>query len=168
MIVNDAHLHLLVNHLPVVGSLIAVPLLLIALWLPRDRGALLGAVLVLVLAGGGAFVAEQTGHDAEEVVEDLPDVSEPYIEEHEERAEIATWVAGLAALAGLAVLALVRGREETPRVWVAALLVAALVSMGTLGWTSAAGGVIRHSEIRDGSPPPLTDGHSHDHDDDDD
>ena len=99
------------------------------------------------------------------LAEDLLDVSEPLIEEHEERAEIATWIAGLAALAGLAVLGLARGREETPRVWVAAVLVAALVSVGTLGWTSAAGGVIRHSEIR-GGPPPLTDAHSHEHDDD--
>lgn len=149
MVANDAHLHLIVNHLPVVGSLIATLLLLVALWLPRDRGALLCAVLVLALAGVGAFAAERTGHDAEEIVEELPGISEALIEEHEERAEIATWISELAALAGLAVLALAWRREATPRAWISVLLVAALASVGTLQWTAWAGGVIRHSEIRE-------------------
>ena len=73
---NDAHLHLLVNHLPIVGAMLSLPLFGLALLMPKDRGALRAAVLVAVFTALGGVAADLTGEPAEEVVEGLPDVTE--------------------------------------------------------------------------------------------
>lgn len=145
---TPTHLHLLVNHLPIIGAFLALPLLLIALWRRTELGALLGAVLVLALAASGAVVADQTGEGAEHEVEELPGVSETLIHEHEERAEIAMPISLVTAVAGLGLLAWSWRRGETPRMGAGGLLVAATVSAGAMAWTGWAGGQIRHTEIR--------------------
>jgi hypothetical protein len=73
---TPVHLHLLVNHLPIVGTMLGVPLLLVALWRRAELGVAVAAALVLGLSGAGAIVAEESGEEAEHVAERLPDVHE--------------------------------------------------------------------------------------------
>ena len=47
---NDAHLHLLINHLPILGAFLSVPVLLVSLWRNRESTVLGVAVMLLVLA----------------------------------------------------------------------------------------------------------------------
>lgn len=149
---NDAHLHLLINHLPILGAFLSVPVLLVSLWRNRESTVLGVAVMLLVLAAGGAGAALATGEDAEEVVEDLPGVSEQLIEEHEEKADLATGLSVATAVIGLGVLAWGLKRPDgAPRGAIGALLVANLVTAGAMAAVGAAGGVIRHTEIRDGA-----------------
>lgn len=149
---NDAHLHLLFNHLPILGAFLSIPALLIALWRVQERAALGIAVVLLALAAAGAGASLETGEDAEEVVEGLPGVSERLIHTHEERAELATGLSVVTALLGAGALAwgLKRG-EGTPRAAIGAVLVANLVTAGAMAGVGASGGVIRHTEIRDGA-----------------
>jgi hypothetical protein len=155
---NGAHLHLLVNHLPIIGAFLTLPLLALALVRRHDRGLLLAATLTLAIVGVGALAALNTGEQAEEVVEHLPGFSEQTIELHEERAEIAAIVAVVSAVGGLSLLGLAWRRDgPVPSLWLAALLAATLATSGTMAWTGQAGGVIRHTEIRDGGPPAATD-----------
>ena len=124
-------------------------------------------VLLVVIAGIGAVVAERSGHAAEEIVEELPGIEERLIHEHEERAEVALWLTLASAALGIATLALVRGRRPIP-VWSAVLLLAAaLVTTGVMAWTSLAGGEIRHPEIRASASDLPDHDHDDDHDDDD-
>ena len=51
---NAAHVHLLVNHLPIVGATLAVPLLVLAAMMPRQRGLVVSVAVILTLAAGGA------------------------------------------------------------------------------------------------------------------
>jgi hypothetical protein len=85
---NWAHAHLLLNHIPVIGMAIAVPLLSFALvkkWEELKKASLaLFVGLALV-----AIPTYLTGAPAESVVEGLPGVSEAIIEQHEEAALIA-------------------------------------------------------------------------------
>lgn len=146
---NGAHLHLLINHLPIIGSLLSIPLLALVLLRPGDTGVLQAAVLVLVLSGLGAIGADLTGDEAHETVENLPGFDMALIHEHEERAEVALAVSILTALAGVGLIVLGRRRAvDPPRNWLVGLLILALVSAALVSWTGAAGGVIRHSEIR--------------------
>jgi hypothetical protein len=150
---NPAHAHLLVNHLPIIGAALAIPLLLVSLWRRDERGTFLSAVLVVVIAGLGGQAAERSGHAAEEIVEHLPGVEERWVEEHEERAEVAAWMA--LANAGLAVVTLAliwRRRGPVPAWGPGLLLLTSLATSATLGWTALAGGEIRHPEIHAEAP----------------
>lgn len=151
---NAAHVHLLVNHLPIIGAMLAVPLLALAAIRPKQRGLVIAVAVVLTLGAGGGGLALASGDAAEDLVERLPGVREDDIHAHEERAEVAIGFAVVAALASLvaAGLELDRG-TPAPRSAVLGLLVLALANAGTMAWTGASGGVIRHTEIRAGGVP---------------
>jgi uncharacterized membrane protein len=100
---NPAHLHLMLNHLPVVG--LALALVFLGWGLARRNQTLTKTSLAtLVAIALLAILAFLTGEPAEGIAERLPEVSKPFIEKHEEAAQIAfvaTLVAGVAALASL-------------------------------------------------------------------
>jgi uncharacterized membrane protein len=143
---NWAHLHLMLNHLPVVGSLFAVGLVLYAVLRksPELQKAGLGLLVVVALTALPAFL---TGEPAEHAVEELPGVSEEAIEHHEEAASLAlaaALVTGAVAAVGLAL----SRREGVPSRRL--VLVCAVLALGTLalmGRTANLGGRIRHPEI---------------------
>lgn len=145
---NAAHLHLLVNHLPIIGAMLFVPLLLLAMLTARERGVMRAAALVAVLSGLGGGAALWTGEPAEELVEELPGIDEVALHTHEERAEAAAALGGLTAVLAIVALALTerRGAVHLPLAGVA--LVSGVLTAGAMAWTGAAGGPIRHSEIR--------------------
>ena len=147
---NVVHLHLLMNHLPVLGSLFA--LLLFAGAMYRKSVSLRFALWFLVGVGAAAFAVYLTGEPAADSVEKLVGITEKSIERHEKMAELATIGAGI--LAALAMIALFMfRRKEIPR-WVAAAgLVGTVLLSATMGWTACLGGQIRHTEIRGGSSP---------------
>lgn len=149
------YLHVAVNHIPIIGTPIALVLLV---WgLARGSRDLARAGLTgTILFGAVGWGVVQTGERAEEALEDarVSWFDEDRAEEHEERAEKAMYV-GLAT-AGLAVLALwlARGGRPVlgPAPWgVAGLL---LITAGLLVWAALAGGEIRHDEFRGGGLPP--------------
>ena len=92
-----------------------------------------------------------TGEPAEEVVEHLPGISEPAIGEHEEAAEVAAIVTGLAGLLGLWLLVARRGGRQAPTWLLAATFVVALVAAGLMARAANLGGYIRHPEIAGGT-----------------
>ena len=158
---NAAHAHLLINHLPIMGAFLALPLVALALWRRRDPGSLIAAVVVLTLSGMGALAALRTGEPAEEAVERLPGISEPAIETHEERAETATVLSVLAGVAGIGWLTLRRRETRVPQVAGAATLALSLASAGAMAWTGSSGGPIHHEEIRDGTAASAAAGSTH-------
>jgi len=146
---NAAHLHLVINHLPIIGALLSVPLVIMALGFRNERGLLIAATMTLTLTAAGALATMQTGEPAEKMVETLPGISEPLIDEHEERAEVATGLAVATAIGALAIFGItVRRGTSLPAPWLAALLVATVATSGAMAWTGKAGGLIHHSEIR--------------------
>ena len=146
---NAAHLHLLVNHLPIAGFGIGLFLLAATMVRRGDRGMFLAAVLVLVIAGVGALAAQFTGEPAEEVVEHLQDVPDALIETHEETAQIATILATITTLLALVLCVFTLRREGRIGILpLSILLLATLVTCAAMTWMGATGGKIRHSEIR--------------------
>ena len=143
---NWAHVHLVLNHLPVI--LVPVALALLAFGVVRRSADMtnvsLGLFVVAAVFGGGVFL---TGEPAEEVVAHLPGVSKAAIDEHEEAAEVAAIVTGLAGLLALGVLVMSRGRRQAPTWLLAATFVVALLAAGLMARAANLGGRIRHPEI---------------------
>ena len=93
-----------------------------------------------------------TGEPAEEIVEHLPGVKEPIIEEHEESALIAFIVVGILGIFALGALWRYRHVDAIPERVIIAGLIISIVVCGLMARTPDLGGKIRHSEIR----PQLT------------
>lgn len=147
---NIAHLHLMLNHFPVVGSVIVALLLALALYRRSDE---LGRASLLLagLVGAASVVVYFTGGPAEELVERLPGVSEAITEQHEEAALVATIVVAALGALSLIALAMHRGRRALSRRTTGAALALALVACGVMGYTAFLGGQVRHTEIRSGA-----------------
>jgi len=142
------HLHLILNHAPVIGVVFAM--LLLALAAMRQSDELTKVALgFLVLLGAATAVVFATGGAAEQAIEKLPAFSREITERHEDAAVAAT--AMMVAIGVLASIALViyRGRAVPRRVTIAAV-VAVLASVGVVGYVANLGGQIRHTEIRAG------------------
>jgi uncharacterized membrane protein len=151
---NWAHIHLLLNHLPLVGTIFGVLLLLLAL-LRKSEELKRVSLGIFVLTALLALPVYFTGEPAEKVVEYLPGVEEPLIERHENTALFALLMAGGAGVVALAGLILFRRAEKLPGWIVAATLVLSLATSGLMGWTANLGGQIRHTEVRDGFTAPA-------------
>ncbi|HEX6750548.1 MAG TPA: hypothetical protein VF092_24880 [Longimicrobium sp.] len=147
---NAAHLHLLLNHLPVVGTIGCILLLALAAVRrsPELAKVSLGMVVLVALAGAAAYL---TGEPAEESVEHAAGVSEALIERHEEAALVALLL--LSAVGALSLVELLAFRRRAvPRPLILATLLAALLPAAAMGYTANLGGQIRHAEIRAGAP----------------
>jgi hypothetical protein len=151
---NAAHWHLVLNHLPVVGSMAAL-LLLAWAWLRNTDDLKRTALGALVLVAVVAVPAFLTGEPSESHIKGLQGVSPRWMSKHEDLAELALWATvgvGAAALAGLVVFRKARG---IPRWVVAVLLAAGLLVCGLMIRTANYGGKIRHAEIRTYSTAPA-------------
>jgi uncharacterized membrane protein len=142
---NLAHLHLLLNHIPVLG--IPFGLLLYASGVVRKndeikRFAYFFTVAIALIA----IPTYLTGEPAEELVEHLPGVAESLIKNHEEAAEVSLVLVLIAgALGGIKLL--VRW-SKIDRLTSIGFGIALVVSAISLGYTANIGGEIRHTEIR--------------------
>jgi uncharacterized membrane protein len=144
---DGAHIHLLLNHLPVVSTLIGVLLLAVAAWRqnPEIRAVAWG---IFVFSALVAIPVHLTGESAEERVEHLPGISESVIEHHEDAALTSTIALELLGVAALAALWAARRNTRLPRVLVTSIAVLSVVTMGLMARTANLGGQIRHTEIR--------------------
>ncbi len=142
------HLHLLLNHFPVIGALIGIALLAFALLRKSSELAKVSLGLFAAL-GVITLLVYFTGEPAEEAIEKLPGFSESITERHEESALLATVALatiGAAAVAGLAVF---RGKE-LPRAVTLIAFALSIVGGGMIGYTAMLGGQVRHTELRPG------------------
>ena len=159
---NTAHLHLILNHIPVLGTFITLGLLSFALWKRSEEAkrTALGLLVIIALLAVPAFL---TGEPAEGVVKGLPGVSGAIIEQHEEAAQGA--FIGLCILGGVALAGLLwfRRGQIMPSWFGSIVLAGSLLVGGWMAWTANLGGQIRHSEIRSAvnAQADGAEGHSH-------
>lgn len=144
---NDAHYHLIVNHLPIVGLLIGI-LVLIAGLVFNKAEVKLTALGIFIFSAITSITAFYTGEGAEEVVENLEGISETLIHTHEEYAE--TFYTLSLILGGLSLLTFIlelKKMKFTKYLMIICLLIA-LVDGVLATYVGSSGGEIRHSEIR--------------------
>jgi len=149
---NAAHWHLVLNHLPVVGSMAAL-LLLGWAFIKNTDDLKRVALASLILVGLVAIPTFLTGEPSERYLKGLQGVSSRWMSNHEEVAEITIWVTVVAGALALVPLIVFRKLHSLPRWVVGLFLVACLVVCGLMVRTASFGGRIRHAEIRDYSAP---------------
>ncbi len=143
---NATYIHLLLNHFPIVGTLIGSGLLVWGL-IKNQNNYKAVASFILVLMAIIAIPVYLTGEPAEESVEKLAGVSDSMIELHEDAAVLAIWlmmITGLAAL--LAIISNWQKRSFTKTAFVSVFILSVL-SFASMARTGYYGGMIRHSEI---------------------
>ncbi len=144
---NGAHLHLVMNHIPVLGAFAIVALTLLAKF-KNDESLTKLNFQLMALIGLLTAPVYFTGEGAEEVLEKLPGFSEAIVERHEELGLYGLILAGILGLIGLIGLYLLRKNKAMAfSLWKGSLSVGVIFLVVTL-LIANAGGEIRHTEIR--------------------
>ena len=147
---SAAHVHLLLNHIPILGSIFGLLVLCYGMLRKSDeiKKTSLGVFLITALLTIPVYL---TGDGAAEIVSNLPGVSTAIIQQHDKAATI-TMIA-IEILGAVSLLSLFlswRSRREL-RSWMAlGVLILAMISSGLGAWTGSIGGQIRHTEVRAG------------------
>lgn len=146
---NDAHLHLISNHLPIIIPMIGL-LVMIGGFIFQSEIVKRTAYFIFILGALSTIPAFFTGEGAEEIVENLPGIDEKYMEIHEEAAETFAWLSYL--LGGLSLLGLWANWKEKSfsNILSVAVIIFSLVVLFFAKQTGTTGGEIRHTEIRTG------------------
>lgn len=145
---SSVHFHLLLNHFPVIGTLIVIALLAIAI-VRRSNEVAKASLALLAALGAISVLVFLTGEPAEEAIENLPDFSEAITERHEEFALAATIALASIGTFALGVLVFLRKRE-IPRWLTLGVFILSLVGGAMMGYTAMLGGQVRHTEVRTG------------------
>lgn len=164
---SPEHLHVVFNHLPLIGIGAALIPLLVGV-IGKQRAVTITGLAMLAIFAGTTALAMDTGEDAYERFEDGPLAGTldgdgiAWMHIHEDRAHLAS-KAGYAT-AGIAIVMLVISvvSSKATRIAGAIALLGGAVTVAGMVWTADIGGKIRHPEFRSGPPPTVTD-----HDDDD-
>jgi len=144
---NDAHLHLLVNHFPIIGTLFGLGILIAGMLLKNNSVKNTAYILFIVAAIFAAF-SMGTGEGAEELVEDLPNIGKHIIHEHEEIAEKFALIMYVTGFLGLLSLYTSIKNHKLAKTFSIITLIFALIASVFAKSVGTTGGEIRHTEIR--------------------
>ncbi|MBL0334502.1 MAG: hypothetical protein IPP73_04010 [Chitinophagaceae bacterium] len=147
---DSTHIHLLLNHFPVIGTLIGSGLLVWGIF-RKQINLQISASVILALMAIVAIPVYLTGEPAEEAVEELPGVSEGLIEQHESAATLAIWIMIITGILALAAFIFNRMQKKQAGVLFIITAICSVLSFAAMARTGYYGGQIRHTEIRSGN-----------------
>ena len=143
---NPTHLHLMLTHFPIVGTIIGIGFLSYGQLTKSDdikKAALATFVLMAILT----IPVFLTGNEAEETVENLAGVSEQVIENHEELAEKAVWLMGLLGILSAINFFVILKKMSIAHTLSLITLVTSLGTFALFAKVGNEGGKIRHTEL---------------------
>ena len=144
---NQAHLHMVFNHFPIIGLFFSIGILTYGI-IKKQTILINTAYVIFIICMIMGKATMMTGEGAEEIVEELG-ISHNIIHEHEEIAE--TFMKVLYVLGILSILGLVANFKIHSK----ALIVSYIVLILAIGSAilsknvGTSGGEIRHTEIRE-------------------
>lgn len=147
---NEAHLHMVVNHFPIIGTILGLGILIAGI-IQKNKAVKNTAYILFIVATIFAAASMATGEGAEEMVEDMPNIGHKIIHEHEEMAEkliLVLYLLGAVSILGLYMN--IKNKSKAVLISYLALLLA-LIAVFFGSRTGTTGGEIRHTEIRSDS-----------------
>jgi len=144
---NDAHLHMVVNHFPIIGTIFGLGILVTGMILKNNSVKNTAYILFAVAAIFAAF-SMGTGEGAEELVEDMPNIGHQIIHEHEEIAEKFAIILYVTGFFGLVSLFTSYKKYRFATLFSFITLALAIVAGVLTKSVGTSGGEIRHTEIR--------------------
>jgi len=155
---NYAHLHLLLNHFPIVGTMVGLGLFLVSfLGKGKNEDLRRGSYIVFAAIALVSIPTFLSGFGAQLMIKG-PGVSDALIQRHEGSALLSLWF--MEATGALALIGLWQSqkRPHLPRWNVAAVLIFSLLTTGLMARTGNTGGDIRHPEDQTGQVATSTQG----------
>lgn len=147
---NDAHLHMVVNHFPIIGTIFGLAILIASLVL-KNNTLRNTAYVIFISSALFAFASMFTGEGAEEITEGIPGITHEIIHEHEELAEklaVVLYLLGFVSIIGL--YTTIKKHTKASLISFIALIFA-VVGVVLAKSVGTSGGEIRHTEIRENS-----------------
>lgn len=146
---DAAHIHLLLNHIPILGTIFGLLLLIYGMWRNSDqvKRASLGAFIITALITIPVYLS---GDGAADIVRNLPGVSVDIIMQHDDSATITLTAIEILGAVSLLSLWLSRRFLELKRWMTLSVLTLAVISSGLGAWTGNIGGQVHHPEVRAG------------------
>jgi uncharacterized membrane protein len=154
------YLDTLVNHFPIVLTVIGALAVLVAAMLPR-RATWVYALSTLTLAGVTIYPAWLSGGRASHAVHDAWYIQRGAIQTHSAAADVTVWIVGVVGLlALLALITMIRTREAVSPARALRVMVGlgALVSICAVSYTGYLGGkiVVESPILASPTPPVIT------------
>ena len=143
---NQTHIHLLITHLPIFGSILGALVLAYGLWKNSDSTKS-AAYYLFIISSIGSAVAYITGEAAEETIENTQGVAEASIKQHQEFAIYALLSLILLGLASILGLFLTLKKSTLTRTTAFIILFISLICFVLIARTGYLGGKIRHTEL---------------------
>jgi hypothetical protein len=148
---NLTHIHLITNHIPVIGTGIGILILLLGMY-RKSLEVQFAAYFILIASTFGAIIAYFSGEPAVESVEYIFDVSERSIEAHADAARITFFSMLILAMMSLIAMLIITKKPLRASAFAQIVLLVAAISFGLAAYTANLGGKIRHTEISQKSP----------------
>ncbi len=147
---TQVHIHLLITHLPIFGSILGALVLLHAIW-SNSNSTKIASYNLFIISAIGAGIAFLTGEGAEEAVENIQGVSDNMVASHEDFAMYA--LVSLILLGVVSMFAIYFSYKKLSLAKPASFVVLfiSLISFGLVARTGYLGGQIRHTEISIGT-----------------
>lgn len=148
---DPVHVHLLLNHVAILAAVFSLVIYFAGIFISQRilvRTALIGFVFSALVA----IPVFLTGEPAEELVENLPGISQDVIHEHEEAAEYSIWMIQFLGIISLFAFFLFDKYERFFK-WL--IIVIGILATIALAKTGYEGGKIRHTEIHGSIPTPA-------------
>ncbi len=141
------HLHLALNHVPVLGTLFILLILITGL-IKRSDELIRLSLLSFVVLTAIAIPIKFTGDFAFEASAQQPWMEKSRAEAHEQAADQATMGIFLMGCVAAVGLFMSRQRQKPPKAILIITLILAAATFGLMARTANLGGQIRHEEIR--------------------
>lgn len=151
---NEAHVHLLVNHFPIIVPIIGLLVMLGGLYF-RSESIKRTAYVIFIVGAMLTIPAFVTGEGAEDIVKQIQGIDKIFIEPHEEVAEtfaVLSYVLGGISVFGL--WANIKQKSSSNALIIITILFS-LIVLFFAAKTGTTGGEIRHTEIRTGNQDAL-------------
>ena len=145
---NIAHLHLLLNHFPILGSIFGTVILGVGLLLKRTDMKRIGLAF-FIFAGLAIIPVVLTGDGAGEVLKNHHVEQGNLTSIHEEYGETLVWTCIALGLLSLFAFYLEVTQKSFARMVMIGILVLSIANGYLLKLTGTSGGQIRHTELRD-------------------
>jgi hypothetical protein len=148
---NFAHLHLLLNHFPIIGTVVGLGLFLISL-VGKNKDLRRASLIIFAAMALLAIPTFFSGTGAQGAIKKVPGVSEALIERHQGAAMLALFFMEITGALALVGLWQSHGTSRPAR-WdwsLSAVLLCSIVTVGLMARVGTTGGDIRHPEIGSG------------------
>ena len=153
---NDAHLHMVVNHFPIIGTILAIGILIAGI-LIKNISIKNTAYVLFIIGAIFGILSMNTGEGAEEIVKDMPLIGRGIIHEHEELAEKMALLLNVLGVLSIVALYLNFKRNTKEKLVAFFILGIGIASLFVVQKVGKSGGEIRHTEIRETTIEANTD-----------